>query len=145
MRTIALRFSESFSPSCGTISAHQNIIDSLGYVWYGKLGLPLSNNNIETMLHQTDPKFLLINREVTECYWVHFDSISTKMPLPDEYPSYYGNKVVRMETWFRVVLFEPVPIEIISHCVIVSSGKSLNESFRKSLNPCFIIEYKEDE
>lgn len=39
MRTIALRFGETFSTDCGTIAAHQRIIDMLGYVWYGKLGV----------------------------------------------------------------------------------------------------------
>ena len=37
MKTIALRFGEHFSPACGTIAAHQEIIDKSGYVWYGKM------------------------------------------------------------------------------------------------------------
>ena len=40
MKTIALRFGETFSPEGGTIKAHQEVIDSCGYVWYGKLGRP---------------------------------------------------------------------------------------------------------
>ncbi|MGE9977058.1 hypothetical protein [Bariatricus sp. HCP28S3_C2] len=32
MKTIALRFGEHFSPECGTIAAHEEIIDKLGYV-----------------------------------------------------------------------------------------------------------------
>ncbi len=39
MRTIALRFGEHFSPKCGTIAAHEEIINDIGYVWYGKMGL----------------------------------------------------------------------------------------------------------
>ena len=38
MKTIALRFGETFSPPCGTIIAHQRIIDKLGYICYGKHG-----------------------------------------------------------------------------------------------------------
>ena len=42
MRTIALRFAETFAPECGTIAAHQHMIDRHGFVWYGKLGNPVS-------------------------------------------------------------------------------------------------------
>ena len=47
MKTIALRFGESFSPECGTIAAHQLIIDKLGYVWYGKMGRPVATHIID--------------------------------------------------------------------------------------------------
>ena len=42
MDTVALRFAENFAPSCGTIAAHQEIIDEKGFAWYGKLGNPIS-------------------------------------------------------------------------------------------------------
>ena len=32
MKTIAMRFGEHFAPECGTIVAHQDIIDKFGYV-----------------------------------------------------------------------------------------------------------------
>ena len=42
MRTIALRYSNSFAPDIGTIGAHNQLIDELVYVWYGKLGCKIS-------------------------------------------------------------------------------------------------------
>ena len=33
MKTISLRYAENFSPSCGTIKAHQQLIDANGFVW----------------------------------------------------------------------------------------------------------------
>ena len=68
MKTIALRFGEIFSPECGTIAAHQCIIDSIGYVWYGKLGAAVSAKAIEEMMQCTDPKLLLIKSGKTERY-----------------------------------------------------------------------------
>ena len=38
MKTIALRYGEHFAPQCGTIAAHQELINELGYAWYGKMG-----------------------------------------------------------------------------------------------------------
>ena len=49
MKTIALRFGEHFSPDCGTIAAHQEIIDKLGYVWYGKMGSTVSDKLLPTL------------------------------------------------------------------------------------------------
>lgn len=42
MRTIALRFSNNFAPDIGTIRAHEELINSNGFVWYGKLGSKIS-------------------------------------------------------------------------------------------------------
>ena len=54
MRTIALRFGEHFAPDCGTISAHQQLIDEMGYVWYGKMGNPIAARVIEELKNQKD-------------------------------------------------------------------------------------------
>ena len=43
MKTIALRSSNNFAPAAGTIAEHQAVLDSIGYVWYGKLGAAVSN------------------------------------------------------------------------------------------------------
>lgn len=145
MRTIALRFGETFSPKCGTIAAHQFIIDTLGYVWYGKLGASVSGKIIEEMMQNTDPKFLLIKSGKTERYWVHIKAVSTEKPPVSEYPAYYNDKAKAMETWFKVTSFELAPKDIMSHCYVTSSGKSLSEASRLSMSPYFIIEYREDE
>ena len=42
MKTISLRFGEQFAPECGTIAEHQKVISEKEFVWYGKLGTPVS-------------------------------------------------------------------------------------------------------
>ena len=145
MRTIALRFGETFSPDCGTIAAHQSIIDALGYVWYGKLGASVSAKVIEEMQQNEDPMFLLIRSGRNKRYWVHFREVSTEQPMPSEYPQYYGERAYSMKTWFKVTSFEPAAKDVMSHCFVASSGKSLSEASRYSMSPYFIIDYKEDE
>lgn len=145
MKTIALRFGETFSPECGTIAAHQKVIDDLGYVWYGKLGTAVSSKIIEEMKQIEDPKFLLINSGKADRYWVHFKEVSTEKPSVEEYPSYYGEKAEMMKTWFKVTAFEPAPKDVMSHCFVASSGNSLSEASRHSMSPYFIIDYKDGE
>ena len=81
MRTIALRFSENFSPESGTIFAHQQLIDLLGYVWYGKLGAQISVKVIKEIMQNDDPKILLINSGKQDRYWAHVVEISRSLPV----------------------------------------------------------------
>ncbi len=143
MKTIALRFGETFSPECGTIAAHQQIINDLGYIWYGKLGAAVSVKTIEEMMQNTDPKFLLIKSGKAERYWVHFQEVKKDKPSANEYPAYYKNKAEAMKTWFKVTSFELAPKDVMSRCFVISSGKSLSEASKQSMSPYFIIDYKE--
>ena len=61
MQTIALRFGETFSPKCGTIAAHQEIINKIGYVWYGKMGSAVSEQTVQSLLKQENARILLIS------------------------------------------------------------------------------------
>ena len=142
MRTIALRFGETFSPECGTIAAHQSIIDAIGYVWYGKFGSSVSAKTIEEMKQNDDPMLLLIHSGKTDRYWVHFKEVSKEKPSAEEYPSYYADKAKMMKTWFKVTAFEPAPKDVMSHCFVASSGNSLSEASKHSMSPYFIIDYK---
>ena len=58
MKTIALRFGDHFAPECGTIAAHQQLIDELGYVWYGKMGNPVASAIANELKQQNNPKLL---------------------------------------------------------------------------------------
>lgn len=145
MKTIALRFGETFSPECGTIAAHQRIIDECGFVWYGKLGAMVSTKVIEEMMQNEDPKFLLINSGKADRHWVHFSEVSKDKPSAAEYPAYYAEKADLMKTWFKVIRFETAARDVMSHCFVASSGNSLSEASRHSMSPYFIIEYKDGE
>ena len=56
MRTIALRFANNFAPAEGTIAAHQSMIAQFGYVWYGKLGTPISKIIAQQILNNKEKK-----------------------------------------------------------------------------------------
>ena len=69
MRTIALRFGEHFSPECGTIAAHQRVIEKIGYVYYGKMGNRVAESVIKEIMKQEERKILLIRSGHIERYW----------------------------------------------------------------------------
>lgn len=144
MKTIALRFGEHFAPSCGTIAAHQKIIDELGYVWYGKLGSAVSEKNIEAIMANEIPKILLICSGKTDRYWAYVSEIKKTSPETKAIPEYYRDEAGVFKTWFKIVSFEAAPKNIMSQCCVASSGTPLGEVSKHSMSPYFVIEYKED-
>ena len=140
MRTVALRFAESFAPECGTIAAHQEVIDDLGYVWYGKMGSSVSNTVVEDLLSQENPRILLIRSGKADRYWAYITEVSRESPVMG-IPAYYSEKKELFHTWFKVYKFEPAPKDIMSKCMVASSGKKLGEVSRFSQNPYYIIDY----
>lgn len=143
MKSLALRFSENFSPEAGTIAEHQKIIDKLGYVYYGKMGSSVSDKNINLILSQEKPKILLIHSGGIKRYWAYIDKIIKDKPDFSEFPQYYHESSDNFKTWFRVVEFEEAPKNIMSMCKVVSSGAILGEASKHSMSPYFIIDCEE--
>ena len=145
MKTIALRFGETFSPDCGTIAAHQQLINKSGYVWYGKMGSSVAERIVKELKEQKDTKILLISSGKGERYWAHVEEIRKETPALDGIPEYYRNMTKKFKTWFKVTSFESAPRDIMSKCFVVSSGNVLGEVSKHSMSPYFIIDYNENE
>ena len=141
MTTIALRFAETFAPDEGTIHMHQKIIDQFGFVWYGKLGLPISKKIQALILQEKAPRILLIHSGKTNRYWAYIDMIQNETPDLMFVPSYYGAMAEKMKTWFRVTKINTAEKNVMSNCWVKSSGVSLSSVSRHSISPYFIIEY----
>ena len=145
MDTIALRFGEHFSPECGTIKAHQEMINKLGYVWYGKMGSPISEKAEKAIKTEKEPKILLIQSGKTGRFWAYVVEMQRKLPPLDEIPPYYRDKADKFSFWFKIVKFEEAPKNIMSFCRVKSSRTPLNLVSKHCLNPYFIIEVGEKE
>jgi len=145
VKTIALRFAENFAPKIGTIAAHQELIDLLGYVWYGKLGTPISNEIVDVILKNENPRILLIHSGKQKRYWAYVTEIIRKTPNHDAVPEYYRNECDKFKVWFKVFKFEETSKEIMSHCFVSSSKTPLNLVSRSSISPYFIIDVNEDQ
>lgn len=144
MRTIALRFAENFAPNIGTIASHQKLIDTLGYVWYGKLGTPISNKTAELVLNNSEPKILLIHSGKLKRYWAYITDITRTTPELDAIPEYYRDDSSNFKVWFKVYKIEEASREIMSHCIVSSTKSPLSHVSKSSLSPYFIIDVKEE-
>ncbi len=145
MRTIALRFTDRFAPKEGTIIAHQHIIDEYGFVWYGKMGTAVSNTVINEIERENNAKILLIHSGKTDRYWACIDKIQREKPDQKFIPAYYRENNDNFKTWFRIICFEMAPRDILSKCIVPSSGNTLSYTSRHSMSPYYIIEYNEND
>ena len=139
MKTIALRFSNIFAPECGTIEAHNKLIQKNGYVWYGKLGNRIAASVFSEILDNEVPRILLINSGTTYRYWAYIDKIQYEIPMIEAIPAYYRNEADKFKTWFRVIRFENAPRDIMSNCTVASSGQELGIASKHSMSPYFKI------
>ena len=143
MRTIALRFSNNFAPDIGTICAHNQLIDELGYVWYGKLGSKISAKVSTDIMKNETPKILLIHSGQLARYWAYIDKTQNEVPEREGIPEYYRSRAEEFKSWFRVIRFEEAPKDILSHCFVASSHALLSNASRHSMSPYFIIDVEE--
>ena len=143
MKTIALRFSDRFAPPDGTIKAHQDVIHEKGCVWFGKLGLPVSDKAIEYICNNERTRILLIHSGRTERYWAYVNAIQKECPPIDLIPAYYRENASKFHTWFQVSTFENAQKDVLSKCRVLSSGQSLSLVSRHSMCPYYIIEIED--
>lgn len=139
MRTIALRFSNKFAPECGTIEAHNELIQKNGFVWYGKLGNKIAASVFPDVLDNREPRILLIHSGATNRYWAYVDKIQFDIPEREDIPAYYRDDAEKFKTWFRVIRFEDAPRDIMAKCTVVSSGQELGIASKHSMSPYFKI------
>ena len=144
MKTIALRFSDSFAPSDGTIAEHCKLIDEFGFVWYGKLEIRVSKPVIDSILDNEAPRILLIHSGKVQRYWAFVDCISYDEPQKDAIPLYYRNDAKSFKTWFRVTIIIAASKSVLSNCLVISSNRPLFEISKSSMSPYFIIETEEN-
>ncbi len=144
MITVALRYFDKFAPEGGTIAAHQKIIDKEGFVYYGKLGTPLSNKVIDQLLGNEDKRFLLIHSGKQDRYWMHYESVTRDEVDAHYIPEYYRDRASDFKTWFKIVKIDSAPNDVMKRCFVNSSNRPLGEASKHSMSPYFIIRVDED-
>ena len=144
MKTIALRFSDHFAPSDGTIAEHRKLIDETGFVWYGKLGSKVSLSVAKDLLLNQEPRILLIHSGKAHRYWAYVQSIMFETPPLTEIPVYYRSNAEKFGTWFKISKIQDAPKDVLVHCRVLSSKRLLSEVSKSSMSPYFIIEVEED-
>ena len=95
------------------------------------------------ILNSDDKRVLLIHSGTSKRYWLYINDISYRTPDMHTIPQYYRNLSKSIKTWFKVIKITKADKDIMSKCIVSSSGNPLSEVSKHSMSPYFIIEYDE--
>ena len=148
MKTVVLKFSDSFAPKEGTIEEHNKIIDKYGFVWYGKKGNVINSlltdeiNNYDIQ----DRKIILVKSVTHECYIAEIEKIENYVKPENKYiPEYYWDWKNNINCWIKIKCFKKVDKSILQKATVCSSQRTLSEAFYHSMTPIFIVDIDKKE
>ena len=72
-------------------------------------------------------------------YWAYIEAIQYEVPNKEAIPKYYRDTAGTFKTWFKVKSFKQTDKDVMSKCVVASSGRALGDASKHSMSPYFII------
>jgi len=121
-----------------TISEHKKLINSIGHVWFGKIGSKPSSNKLASYLK--NGKGSLVLRSPKCVYYCEFDAFTESEPSNAEYPEYYKNLMPNrnFDIWFRIIsMTEVVRMDLLENLVLESSRSPMHEALKRSMGSFF--------
>lgn len=146
-KAIAVRYGEHFSPAGGTIAAHEEVLKSQGFVWFGKMGAAVAHPRVAELNAQIaagTPTFLVLVRARADGRIVHacrIDSVTRERPGRSEercIPEYY-RKREDVGAWFKVVAINRVDSSLLSQLTVSSSLLPLPQVLSTSVASFFYV------
>ena len=145
-KQLLLKFGYLHGIDC--IEEHQNVINKLGYVWFGKIGAKPKFGTIEKMLDSEVKSNFIILKSTKECYLCKFDKYSLTIP-ENGFPEYYISRL-RMKSdtfsiWFRIIEMKKVSnLTSLQEIVVESSRNPLLVACKQSMAAHFFTVANKD-
>jgi hypothetical protein len=146
---LLIRFSDTLLKTGDTISAHNQVVEREGAVWFGKMGSPVSQNNIVILNGQVEkgiPTFVYLvkgNRRKSIAYRSRLIFALKTLPKTetDLVPTYYAelNIPQYVKFWVKLTKIDLVDFSNLKQMQVASSVLSLAETLVKSSSGHFII------
>lgn len=141
---LCIRFSDVGDYDC--IREHLEILNNIGYVWFGKIGNKPASSIIEKMQKEKSNYILL--KDARNSYICTFDSFQHHEPKKEQFPNYYLSEILPsrlFSVWFRLTSISKInDIEILDSIVTKSSWSPFLETARKSMASHFYTTTKND-
>lgn len=124
------------------IEKHCDVINQIGYCWFGKIGVIPSKKAIDAVVSEDRPAIVLYSQG--NAYIANVDSIS--YDKPDEgYPDYYNDELfdnmVFPKSYYKITDISPLDKDVLKKIKVVSSGSPIVETLNKSMSSFFFAEY----
>jgi hypothetical protein len=149
---LLLRFSDTRLKEGETISAHQEVIQREGAVWFGKMGSPISQIRIEAINKQIEdgiPTYVFLvkgNRRKSTVFKGRLKQASRSLPegeqslIPDYYSEFDIIQYIRF--WAKIDQIQPAEFSELEKLRVASSVLPIRETLFKSSSGNFLL--KED-
>ena len=146
---LLLRFSDSLLKSGDTIDAHNQVVKREGAVGFGKMGMTVSQNNIDKLNQQVEegiPTYVFLvkgNRRKSTAYRARLSSASKSLPKDEKgmVPEYYLDLDIPKYVKFWVKLTEIYPFEFadLQKLQVASSVLPIQETLYRSSSGHFFV------
>ncbi len=146
---LVIRFSDSRFRIEDVVDAHNEIVSNVGYVWFGKMGLPISVTKIDHLKQQIAIKrptfvYLVKNfRMKSSFYKANILDITRQLPAieVENFPNYYRqyDLINYIKTWLKISKVVPVNSEEIDNIKVVKSVFTLRETLSRSASGHFWV------
>ena len=142
MKTIVLRFSDSFAPKEGTLAEHQKMITSFGFVWWGKRGPRISQKVVKETISDGKGKVLLVRGGTKEKYWATVEEISDGCPQKSMVPEYYRGDIAFYGSFLKITKIERAEEDVLEHLYVCTTGARMSDIINRAMASYFIVEKK---
>jgi len=146
---LLLRFSDTLLKSGDTITAHNQVIQHEGAVWFGKMGSPVSQHNMDILNDQVNQGVITFvylvkgNRKKSIAYRARLIIASQTLPVMENHlvPPYYAELNIPQYVKFWVKLSEIIPIDMVElqKMQVSSSVLPIQETLAKSASGHFLV------
>ena len=146
---LLLRFSDSLLKDGDTIQEHNEVVGQEGAVWFGKMGVTVSQNHIDILNGQVQdgiPTYVYLvkgNRRKSTAYRGELVLASKTLPEDEELlaPSYYADLGIPkyVKFWVKIKEIMSVDAADLNKMQVASSFSPLGESLARSSSGHFII------
>lgn len=128
------------------IQEHLKLINSSGYVWFGKIGIKPMKKKLEKMI-KDNSKYILL-KEPKNAYFCEFDTFSELSPQDNNFPSYYRSHIMpnrNFSIWFKLTSIRKIEdIDALNQIVLKSSRCPILETTRSSMASLFYTVARRD-
>lgn len=139
-RLLILRYGKQIVENC--IKLHQDIIDEIGYCWFGKLGTIPSKKSIEEMLDEEKPMMVLYARGAA--YICSVEVVTYDKPengYPDYYQTELFDKLMYPSIYFKLTSIQEIEVGDLNKFTVISSGNSAANTLMHSMSSFLFVSY----
>jgi hypothetical protein len=138
-KAIILRYGTNIVADC--IEKHQEVTESTGYCWFGKIGTVPSDKVINTVLDGKNPKIILYSKGIA--YICDFTEIKKDKPasgIPEYYQEYLYDQLIIPKIYFKLTCIEKLDAVELSKYRVCSSQTPVMETLNRSMSSFFFVE-----